>query len=60
MLETDTIQQSLVVLILQTPPAQVLGNFLLDSRGAGGEVTGFVGALVSPQLTRLLEQLFQC
>jgi hypothetical protein len=33
MLEVDAIQQPLVVLFLETPPAQALGESLFDPRG---------------------------
>ena len=48
MLQTDAIQQSLVVCVLQAPATQVAGDFLLDSLGADLEVASFAGTLVAP------------
>src|ERR1035438_3499287 len=59
MLQTDAIQQSLVVLVLQTPGTQVAGDYFLDSLDAGLEIAGFAGTLFAPQSARLLQETFQ-
>ena len=47
-LQTNSVQQPLVILVLQTTMAQVMGELLVDAFGAGPEVPGFAGTVVAP------------
>ena len=42
-LQTNSIQQALVVFVLELTIAQVVGEFLFDLLGTGMEILGFAG-----------------
>ena len=58
-LQTDAIQQPLVVLVLQQAMAQVVGEYLLELFGPSLEVLRFAGPLVTPELAGVPEYFLQ-
>ena len=59
MLQTDSVEQPLVVLILQRAGTQMDCEFVLNPFGLGREVAGLAGPLVAPELAGFPQDALQ-